>query len=323
MNNRSNSSSQPAVLQRTSGFTLVELLVVIAIIGVLVGLLLPAVQAAREAARRTACQNNFKQLGLALALYEDSRGEYPPGAIWGGGPDKHRGSLTIFLLPHIEQQAIYDLFDFTRNTDLQINPNTMQPIADLPIETYKCPSDVHPDDNNHNRAMSNYAGLKGSSRHINNNSCSCRTFNTWNSFALSPYESFTVPSDYAGVFTRIGITTGQEHITDGLSQTAFMGEVRPICGAHASNGWAMSNNGQGLTSTIVPINYDSCTRERVRDGCIRHCNWNTELGVKSPHPGGAHLLFGDGSVRFLDESIDMWVYQYIGSKADGEVVSVE
>ena len=257
--------TRPAAFSN-SGFTLVELLVVIAIIGVLVALLLPAVQAAREASRRSACQNNLKQLGLALPLYEDAKGEYPAGAIWGNGPDNHRGSLMIFLLPYIEQQTIYDLFDFSQNTDEQINPHTMQPIGEIPIEVYKCPSDEHPDDNNHDRAMSNYAGLKGSSKHINNSGCSCRTFNTWNSFALSPYESFATAIDYAGVFTRIGIVTRREHITDGLSQTAFIGEVRPECGAHASNGWAMSNNGQGLTSTIVPINYDSCLRERARDG---------------------------------------------------------
>ncbi len=305
------------------GFTLVELLVVIAIIGVLVALLLPAVQAAREAARRSSCQNNFKQQGLALALYEEARGEYPAGAIWGGGPRNHRGSLMIFMLPYIEQQAVYDLFDFTMNTDDQLNPNTMEPIGNLPIETYKCPSDEHPDDLDHDRAMSNYAGLKGSSRHINNSGCSCRTFNTWNSFALSPYESFQTANDYAGVFTRIGIVTKQEHITDGISQTAYMGETVPECSAHASNGWAMSNNGQGLTSTIVPINFDSCIRERSREGCNRHCNWNTELGVKSRHPGGAHLLYGDGSIQFLSESIDMWTYQYIGAKADGEVITPE
>ncbi len=307
---------------KSSGFTLVELLVVIAIIGVLVALLLPAVQAAREAARRSACQSNFKQLGLALTMYEDVHGTLPAGALWSGGPANYRGSMLIRILPFVEQQAIYDLFDFTMNTDFQKVAGNAGLIGELPISVYQCPSDTYPE-LTHGRAFHNYAGLKGSSRHINNSQCSCRTFSTWNSFALSSYENFQGPDDYAGVFTRVGIATELRHITDGLSQTALMGEVRPMCSAHASNGWAMTNNGQGLTSTISPINFNSCKRDpvvgRMRDGCQRPCNWNMELGVKSSHPGGAYLLFGDGSVRFTEESIDMWAYQYIGAKADGEI----
>ncbi len=310
----------------SDGFTLVELLVVIAIIGVLVALLLPAVQSAREAARRSACQNNFKQLGLALAMYENNKGEYPPGAVWTGGPRNWRGSMLIRLLPYVEQQAVYDMFDFTTPTDEQLVPGSTQQIGELPLSVYQCPSDVYPDDLGHTRAIHNYAGLKGASRHINNGNCSCREFSVWNNFALSSYESFKQPDDYAGVFTRLGIITEIPHITDGLSQTAFMGEVRPMCSAHNSNGWAMTNNGQGLTSTIVPINFDSCLRDGGpvrRMGCQRPCNWNMELGVKSSHPGGAFLLMGDGSVQFTDEAIDMWTYQYLGSKADGQIVTQE
>ncbi len=104
-------------------FTLVELLVVIAIIGILVGLLLPAVQAAREAARRMQCSNNLKQIGLAIHNYELANKRIPPGAVWNGGtvdvtfgrfvgPINERGSCHAFMLPFLEQQALYNQFDF-------------------------------------------------------------------------------------------------------------------------------------------------------------------------------------------------------------------
>src|SRR5262245_46217673 len=115
--------------QRRSGFTLVELLVVIAIIGVLVALLLPAVQAAREAARRTQCGNHLKQFGIALHMYHDTNKWFPPGSVWSnsggtaGVPNgtmlNDRGTIFIRLLPFIEQQPLYNLFDFNTGTDGQ------------------------------------------------------------------------------------------------------------------------------------------------------------------------------------------------------------
>jgi len=109
--------------RKRQAFTLVELLVVIAIIGILVGLLLPAVQAAREAARRMQCTNNLKQIGLAIHNYESTIKRIPPGAVWNGGtvdvtfgrfvgPINERGSSLAFILPYIEQQALYSQFDF-------------------------------------------------------------------------------------------------------------------------------------------------------------------------------------------------------------------
>ena len=104
-------------LQRKA-FTLIELLVVIAIIGVLVGLLLPAVQQAREAARRNACGNNMKQIGLAVHNYADSNQEEFPAAVWylgrcAGSAKRDMGSPFVYLLPFMEQLAIYGKIDFT------------------------------------------------------------------------------------------------------------------------------------------------------------------------------------------------------------------
>lgn len=103
---------QPLVC-RARGFTLVELLVVIAIIGILIGLLLPAVQAARESARRTQCANNLKQIGLAVHSYHDARGKLPPGSYWRKNSAlKERGSILVHLLPFMEQEGLYETFDF-------------------------------------------------------------------------------------------------------------------------------------------------------------------------------------------------------------------
>jgi hypothetical protein len=86
---------------------------------------------------------------------------------------------------------------------------------------------------------------------------------------------------------------------------------------HLAKGWYAPNNGQGFFSTIVPINRDTCRSEPK--GCNAWCNWVTEPGFRSAHPGGAHFVFGDASVQFLTDTIDYQTYQYLGGKADGKI----
>ena len=144
-----------------AAFTLVELLVVIAIIGILIGLLLPAVQAAREAARRAQCLGNFHQIGIALHAYHAAQGAFPEGiAMWdklghpGGGtcanekqgPHFYGWSWSTHILPQIEQNALYDLIDFKRDSYTATwsssgQDNGLQAAAHN-ITTYLCPSDV-------------------------------------------------------------------------------------------------------------------------------------------------------------------------------------
>jgi len=135
---------------------------------------------------------------------------------------------------------------------------------------------------------------------------------------------FGSPGGQAGPFDRLLPSfTAVKHCTDGLSNTIFFGEVLPACSVHHSAGWIDTNNGQGFTNTLVPINFDTCQTDLSASPCNHSCNWTTEMGFRSRHPGGAQFLFGDGSVHFLTESIDHQTYQHLGAKSDGEAVSTQ
>lgn len=150
-----------------TGFTLVELLVVIAIIGILIGMLLPAVQQVREAARRIACGNKIKQLGLALHNYQSAHQVFPPGVVDNDDDLKdglHSG--VVFLLPFIEQNNVFDQYDFT--TDWKSTQNL--PLASVNIETFHCPSNnsqVEQDGGIPGSAL-DYALNKGSLAYLHN-----------------------------------------------------------------------------------------------------------------------------------------------------------
>ncbi len=300
------------------GFTLVELLVVIAIIGVLIALLLPAVQAAREAARRAQCHSNLKQIGLALTNYEDSFKQLPPGAFWQPSLGVNRGSILVQLLPFVEQVQLYQAFDFrSANTDGALMPGTTNVLAATPIPVYRCPSDDSAA-TYYGRAVHNYSASRGPTDVFNNASCSCP--NPWQSLSLAPLDD---PSNFAGPFTRVGVSVRLQEVKDGLSNTIFFGEVRPACSEHARNGWSITNDGNGYCTTLIPINYDTCD-DNSPDPCHRSCNWTTEVGFKSAHPGGSQFLLGDGSARFIRETIDhAAVYQPLGGKSDGRMISGE
>ena len=307
----------------------------IAIIGILVALLLPAIQAAREAARRSQCVNNLKQIGLAIQNYELNKKHLPPGAIWDHFL-RGKGSTLVYILPFIEEQTIYDQFDFTKFTiDGQLLPGSTTPVGAAVIPTYVCPSDEHAptaqvqgdDLAILEKALHNYATSQGPTEHPDNNGCSCSI--DWNVLATAPY-SFA--DKFAGPFTRYGTIEKVRNawrrkvkfkdITDGLTKTIFVGEVRPACSLHIARGWATTNNGNGFATTLIPINFDSCNEGEHPDGCRRPCNYNAELGFKSAHPGGSNFSLGDASIQFISENIDMRTYQYLGDKADGQVAEL-
>ncbi len=314
-------------------FTLVELLVVIAIIGVLVALLLPAVQSARESARRTQCSNNSRQIGIALHMYHDTHQRVPPGGIWYTNAvadpnfQLNRGSLLLHLLAYVEQGSLYQQIDFSKPPEYQLlRGSTTDYIAGVLIKSYKCPSDFTPKMNANTidgvsggkLASFSYAGSKGPTRTGDNAAGSCPERAVWDRYNLS-----TNDQDPAGPFTRLGriYTARLAEVTDGLSNTIFVGEVRGDCAIPITRGWVHGSNTNGMISTIYPMNYDTCTKDLSKGPCQWWDNWSTEFGFKSLHPGGVNFTFGDGSMRFLNQNIDHWTYQYLGGKSEGQAIS--
>ena len=302
------------------GFTLVELLVVVTIIALLIALLLPAVQMAREAARRMQCGNNLKQLGLATMGYEQAHGTLPAGSNLyddsGEWNAIYRGGIHLRLLPFLEQQPLYDLFDFNKGIDGQRYPGTSRPLGATVLSVYVCPSDQPSSPwSATNIAKTNYLASAGPLP-SGNASPTCAMVTLWNR-----YSTGSEPNHYPGPFGRCSNYCRLTEITDGLSNTILFGEQRPACNqALEITGWAGSNNTSGYCRTSIPINWNSCD-QTGSDGCRRYdYYWSVPNAFRSFHPGGAGFLLGDGSVQFLPETIDFQTYQYLGNKADGKVV---
>ena len=283
--------------RRRLGFTLIELLVVISIIGVLIGLLLPAVQAAREAARKTRCANNLRQIGIALHNYSESRNVLPPGYVYQLGYGTGGFGWAAAILPEMEQRPIFDSinYDFPAWSSPNVTACTQV------LSVYVCASDYTSvgflEREGFSYARSSYVGSFG------------------------PMDLDLVPEDRHGLFSRNSRTRIAE-ITDGLSQTVMGGE-----------------RSNALELTVVGSS-DHFDLETVWPGAIKqnpvddhgHTTlFQTAFTFISPgyddrnamsfHPGGMHCLFGDGSVRFIKDIIDLGVYRALGTRAGNEVVS--
>ncbi len=300
---------------KSQAFTLVELLVVIAIIGILIALLLPAVQAAREAARRMQCSNNLKQIGLSLHNYHAAHRSLPYGANF---PTGYGGTWAAMILPYLEQQNVYDRFDFTK----RIGDGANLPAARTVIPAYICPSDSvndplqggriqFPNTNAQGSMGLWYPASMGPTRDGTNPSVSCV-------FCPHGVGSFCCAntSDYGpdgvGVMDRYTRAINFSAISDGLSNTLMAGETLPdqctFNGAY--------NHNFPIAGTTIPLN----TFEKSADGVNNL--WYTACGFKSRHPGGAHFLICDGSVHFFSDTIDYRLYNELGTRAGGEIAQV-
>ena len=312
------------VFRRVTAFTLIELLVVIAIIAILIGLLLPAVQKVREAAARMKCQSNLKNYGLAIHNYHDVTGALPPGgyfAVEASDWGNDQGSWLVWTLPYMEQEGLYKKIQPSRkgtiyNAAGAYFSNGANRIK-LPLG--RCPSD----DWDAAATCSNYVGSLGPQCAVgpcgnNPNQPFCQTSIGWG-YSTSPDHGNSLSSqDIRGVFNRLGASMNLASVIDGLSNTIFVGESLPAQHDHlAQNAWWASNGGNAHCSTIVPINFKS----DGTDWCspAGKMNWNISWGFKSRHTGGANFLFGDGSVKMLNQTIDQRTYQVLGCRNDGQV----
>jgi prepilin-type N-terminal cleavage/methylation domain-containing protein/prepilin-type processing-associated H-X9-DG protein len=311
-------------------FTLVELLVVIAIIAVLIGLLLPAVQKVREAAARTTCQNNMKQVGLAVHNFHSARGGFPsfnvnPTVYWGAQ-----------VLPDIEQGALAATYNYTVNYNNAANATAVQ----THVKTYQCPSTATPNRLNYlfpaspvgsnpkwPAAVADYAGVAGidSTLWIANN--------TGPAVLTTPR-----PPDTTGIFQGASATAagppGQrriEEVTDGTSNTMLLVESagRPQIwrvgqvvagsgdpGATAANSVASSAWAESNQITCRGFTPDGVT---PKGPCAINCSNNN--AVYSFHTGGANVCFTDGHVAFLQQTITIDMFAALCTKNGGEVVS--
>lgn len=272
--------------QRSSvrGFTLIELLVVIAIIAVLIALLLPAVQQARESARRSQCKNNLKQIGLALHNYHDTFSVLPPG-----GPSTNRISTFVFIMPNLDQANLYAKWNFNYNQ----NSTQNRPANSTPVVGYFCPSKPRSAKNNSATAFGDYAMSNG-------------TGSTWS----------TVPSMLKGLF-NVDSSVRFRDITDGMSNTIATGEKRTV--ETASSGEIT------LTGPLYRVGYNSIrnmARPMNKNVVVGSTVFNDDsANFGGDHVGGVQFLMADGAVIFLSENIDMEIYQNLGNKDDGHVVS--
>ncbi len=284
---------------RRTGFTLIELLVVIAIIAILIALLLPAVQQAREAARRSQCQNNFKQIGLAIHNYHDAHRCFPMGSALQTGSGAW--GMWMAMLPQLEYSAAYKSVN-TNKTDCCLELIAQQAAGKLtptevPMKVFHCPTDP----------MSGQSVNSG----VAPNTYPCGRLHPGNYLGVSGNQDFSCSGTTTGNGMFFSLSSVRMALVrDGTSSTLAVGERGlpndltwgwSLCGGtecehyiSTQRGLSPGKNGD-LTSGIVE----------------RFWSW---------HSGGAYFLLTDGHVRYLNYSINYATYTQLSTRAGNEVV---
>jgi len=280
-------------MSRPRGFTLVELLVVIAIIGVLVALLLPAVQAAREAARRSSCQNNLKQIALASHNYHDVTGKLPPVAT---SATLAGSSGFAAILPYIEQNNLYTLYDFSKGNS---DPVNLAAVSQR-IGTFICPSCVFartvpiPACDANNRAPGTYAFSTGS---------------------LDPWGI-----NNGAIATAATPQTNFASILDGTSNTLLAGESHWNFKDYTfTSGPCVGQVRGGFSywSSPYPLATGFTTRGPFNPKAMAGDS-NRLSNFRSNHPGGVNMANVDGSIRYWSETVDHLLLDAAATRDGGE-----
>ena len=295
-----------------AGFTLVELLVVIAIIGMLVALLLPAIQAARESGRRSQCQNNLKQIGLAVQSHHDTRKQFPMGR---NRFDQLAVSWAFFLLPYMEETSIYNSWDSHARVDDPKNAPAMR----TPIETYACPSrrraaaDRNFDNNNAPPVVLASATLADYSANAGIQILTGMVGADENATVFGAYSR----ADSGPIFSGSHISARQ--VEDGLSNTFAIAE-RHLPPVPAGTPEEMEDFQIGDTAAIpgdTPHTTFRCTDKGLATGID---DTEREKFGSSHSNGTVNAVFLDGHVRGLQPDIELPVLKSLSTIGGGEIV---
>ena len=304
--------------RRSAAFTLIELLVVIAIIAILIGLLLPAVQKVREAAARAKCTNNLKQLAIGLHGYHDVNSMFPPGQyndFYSNDAPWIRGCWIQPMLPFIEQNSLYQIYTASLTTNG--NWALLCPNKDTLIPPLVCPSDPgSPKTQTVDTNTVNGTGGVMQGLHTNYVVCSGSTVYGAQGHTLN------------GMF-YVKSKTKMTDVTDGTSNTFMLSEILvvPDSGTNDLRGrYCNSWYGNSWFSTLYPPNttvpdtvgYQGISTTRAPSTTATNTA-SAVLSARSMHTNGVNAGMGDGSVRFIINSVDPTAFLNAGTRAGGEV----
>jgi prepilin-type N-terminal cleavage/methylation domain-containing protein len=321
------------------GFTLIELLVVIAIIAILIGLLLPAVQKIREAANRMKCSNNLKQIGLGLQNHHDVNGRFPPGSasdagIFGTGGG-YGSSWMVFMLPFVEQDNIYQKWQFTGNSGWD-NANNKVLVIDK-LSVYMCPSSPLPptySPHGNARLQGDYVAIAGAGGITVPGYTDGRTYTGSGSGCCGAgivSGSGVLPPN--GQVTIAGITDGTSNTIAVSEQGDFLttsGGAKVDWRSGVGHGFAMGTSQSGVPGAgygnerpfnTTTIRYSINQTKGWTDDCsLGVCSNNSSnTPLRSAHTGGVNAVCVDGSVRFLSANMSVVSLAQLAFRDDGTV----